>query len=146
MRSAPMRPISRHAATSSVWIARASAHIAAWRAAPGSLACAAPRSRQRRTAHARFTAVGRAASSTAPAARVASTYPAAPCSSAARAASAMPYAAEMPIAGAPRTTMSRIAFATSLDVVSVTYASRAGRSRCSRSHARSPSAESSAAE
>ena len=51
---------------------------------------------------------------------------------------ATPYAAAQPIAGAPRTTMSRIAAATSAAVSQATYSKRCGSSRWSISSSRSP--------
>src|SRR6266404_4780807 len=76
------------------------------------------------SAHARLTAVGRDSRST---------RSAAPRSSPLAAASAMPYAAATPIAGAPRTTIVRIAPATSAAVPHSTSTSSCGSRRWSRS-------------
>src|SRR4249919_233615 len=116
--------------TSSTWIASALARSAS-RSAPGSRCASAASSTIRSTAHGRFTAVGRAAASPAAAratsSRSTSTLPAV----LRTAASATPYAAATPIAGAPRTAMSRIASATCCQVASRSSTASAGRRRWS---------------
>src|SRR6478672_1136111 len=102
--------------TSSAWIRRACS-------ADGS-------SRISSSAHARLTAVGRDSRRTRSAASRSSPFDA---------ASAMPYAAATPIAGAPRTTIVRIASATSAADRHSTSTSSSGSRRWSRSTTASPS-------
>src|SRR6187551_1506808 len=108
----------RQRSTSRRWISRA-------RSARSPSAC-----RIWATAHGRFTAVGRAETRTSAASSRSSPF---------AAASAYPYAAATPIAGAPRTTIVRIAFATSCAERHSTWTSSSGRRRWSRRTTRSPS-------
>jgi hypothetical protein len=89
-------------------MASASASMACARSSAGLWATSEARRAMRAMAQARFTAVGRVALSTLPAAPMASmnarVSPVSRC-----ACCAMAYAAVMPMAGAPRTTMSRMA-------------------------------------
>jgi hypothetical protein len=79
----------------------------------------------------RFTAVGRARRSTGSAASTSFRR-------LRRAASAMPKAAAQPMSGAPRSTMSVVALATSAAVRQVTYLTWRGSRRWSRTRRRSP--------
>lgn len=122
---APLRPIARHAATSSACIARARATSLVCRSSGARSATSSASRSICPTAQGRFTAVGLAAESNRPASRIRPRKAPAPPSP--RPASVMPYAAEMPIAGAPRTTIARIASATSATPSSRTYRSSCGR-------------------
>src|SRR5881396_1196643 len=86
----------------------------------------------------RFTAVGRLAASVLNAASIAVSNSREGRSCCRRASSAMPKAAAQPIAGAPRTTIERMASATSAALVQLTYSRRSGRARWSISSSRVP--------
>ena len=126
---APWFPIARHAARSSSSTACASSSSAS----ATSSADFPPRSSsarlfaRRSSAQRRFTAVGRAARSSSTAAANARSGSADRAAS--RAAKATPYADAQPIAGAPRTTISRMARAASAELCTRTSSTRAGSLR-----------------
>src|SRR5882672_6441617 len=133
--AAPARPMARLASTSATKSARAaSASFAA--ADFGSALFEANTARMRSSAQNRLTAVGRLSASVLNASSIASENCAGvPCFS--RCASrATPNAAAQPMAGAPRTTIERIATATSAAAVQLTYSKREGRRRWSISSRR----------
>src|SRR3954451_20499464 len=135
-RSAPWRAIAALAASSSAWMRWASARAAAAiEIGPAAIHAA----RTRSTAHARFTAVGRAANkASAPDSR----DPRPGC----RATSiASPYAATIPMSGAPRTASRRIAAAVSSAPVRSSQTSRAGSAVWSRTDSARPSQRSATA-
>src|SRR5256885_16622097 len=86
----------------------------------------------------RFTAVGRLAVSVLNAASIAVSNSRGGRSCCRRASSAMAKAAAQPMAGAPRTTIDRIASATSAAFVQLRYSRRSGRARWSISSSRPP--------
>src|SRR6266853_2255680 len=92
----------------------------------------------RSSAQNRFTAVGRLAASVLNAACIAVSNSRGGRSCCRRPSSAMPKAAAQPIAGAPRTTIARIASATSAALAQLTYSRRLGRARWSISSSRVP--------
>src|SRR5256885_11903076 len=92
----------------------------------------------RSSAQNRFTAVGRLAASVLNAASIAVWNSRGGRSRCLCASSAMPKAAAQPMAGAPRTTMARIASATSAAFVQLRYSRRPGRARWSISSSRAP--------
>src|SRR6266852_4093741 len=105
----------------------------------GSSRVPAPRAaRIRSRAQKRFTAVGRLAARFLNAVSIAASNSARVPRSWRFASSATPKAAAQPIAGAPRTTIDRIASATSAAFVQLTYSRRAGRTRWSISSSRAP--------
>ena len=117
--SAPSSPIASDAASSAAWIFCASP-----RAALASVEGPAPRhaARTRSTAQARLTAVGRDAISTSHASS------SAPSDGRAESSSATPYAAAIPMFGAPRTASRPIASATSAAPAGVNHTSLPGSS------------------
>ncbi len=131
---APWRPRVRFISTSSSWMPRASSTrrraISRGSSTSSSARSATPHIRS--TAHARLTAVGRAALSVSAALASAALKGSGSSPAAASAAIAMPYAALMPIAGAPRTTISRIAVATASAFSQGIQRSSLGSARCSR--------------
>src|SRR5882762_921715 len=94
--------------------------------------------RMRSSAQKRFTAVGRLAASVLNAISIAASNSVRVQCSCRPASSATPKAAAQPIAGAPRTTIERMASATSAALVQLTYSRRAGRARWSISSSRVP--------
>src|SRR5712691_9261270 len=92
----------------------------------------------RSRAQKRFTAVGRLAASVLNAISIAASNSVRVQCSCRPASSATPKAAAQPIAGAPRTTIARMASATSAALVQLTYSRRAGRARWSISSSRRP--------
>src|SRR5437773_9054414 len=92
----------------------------------------------RSRAQKRFTAVGRLATSAWKAVSIAASNSRGGQSCCRCASSATPKAAAQPIAGAPRTTIARIASATSAALVQLTYSRRSGRARWSISSSRVP--------
>src|SRR6266852_6143298 len=137
-RAAPARPMARLVSTSARWSASAaSASLAA--AALGSPRVPGPSTaRMRSRAQKRFTAVGRLAAKFLNAISIAASNSARALCSCRCASSAIPNAAAQPIAGAPRTTIERMASATSAALVQLTYSRRAGRARWSISSSRVP--------
>src|SRR5712671_2021975 len=95
--------------------------------------------RMRSSAQKRFTAVGRLAASVLNAISIAASNSVRVQCSCRPASSATPKAAAQPIAGAPRTTIARMASATSAALAQLTYSRRAGRARWSISSSRPPS-------
>src|SRR6266851_5826568 len=105
----------------------------------GSSRVPAPKAaRIRSRAQKRFIAVGRLAARLLNAISIAASNSARVRRSWRFASSATPKAAAQPIAGAPRTTIERIASATSAAFVQLTYSRRAGRARWSISSSRAP--------
>src|SRR5882724_7604658 len=94
--------------------------------------------RIRSRAQKRFTAVGRLAAKFLNAISIAASNSAGAQRAWRWASSAIPKAAAQPIAGAPRTTIARMASATSAALVQLTYSRRAGRARWSMSSSRVP--------
>src|SRR6266705_6768451 len=90
----------------------------------------------RSRAQTRFTAVGRLAAKFLNAISIAASNSARGQRSCRFASSAIPKAAAQPIAGAPRTTIERMASATSAALAQLTYSRRAGRARWSISSSR----------
>ena len=130
-RSAPRAPMRRLTASSSRWMATASAIRASLAAATS--ACPSAARRILSTAHRKLTAVGRAAARSShtpdtPAAKSAISEQSIPL-----APSATPYAAATPIAGAPLTRISRMALATARWSHSSRWTSRPGSWVWSRS-------------
>src|SRR5439155_12951293 len=116
----------------------ASAAPASFGAAEFGSGCAASTPRMRSRAQNRLTTVGRLAASVLNAASIAVSKSREGRSCCRRASSEMPKAAAQPMAGAPRTTIDRIASATSVALVQLTYSRRAGRARWSISSSRAP--------
>src|SRR2546425_38758 len=138
-RAAPARPMARLVSRSALKSASAaSANLPA--ADLGSSRVPAPSAaRIRSRAQKRFTAVGRLAARFLNAVSIAMSNSARGQSSWRLASSATPKAAAQPIAGAPRTTIDRMASATSAAFAQLTYSRRAGRARWSISSSRRPS-------
>src|ERR1041385_7384534 len=135
-RAAPARPMARLASTSGS--KSASAASASFAAAAFGSRFAASTPRMRSSAQNRFTAVGRLAASVLNAASIAVSKSRGGRSRCRRASSATAKAAAQPMAGAPRTTMARIASATSAALVQLRYSRRLGRARWSISSSRAP--------
>src|SRR2546428_5967354 len=135
-RAAPARPMARLVSTSAT--ESASAASATLPAADFGSCFAASTPRMRSSAQNRFTAVGRLAASASNAASIAVSNSRGGRSCCRCASSATPKAAAQPIAGAPRTTIERMASATSAAFVQLTYSRRAGRARWSISSSRAP--------
>ena len=132
--AAPRAPIRWFASMSSSWIASASAS----RICSGFPMTCAATPRMRSSAHARLTAVGRAEASAASSSSIVSRQRPGCSFQARRAASTTPYAALIPIAGAPRTTISRIARATWPALAHSSHSARSGSARWSSSASESP--------
>src|SRR5881396_922153 len=137
-RAAPARPMARLISRSALKSATAaSANLPA--AELGSSRVPAPSAaRIWSRAQKRFTAVGRLAARLLNAISIAASNSARVRRSWRFASSATPKAAAQPIAGAPRTTIERMASATSAAFVQLTYSRRAGRARWSISSSRAP--------
>src|SRR5207245_9133748 len=137
-RAAPARPMARLVSRSALKSASAaSANLPA--ADLGSSRVPAPKAaRIRSRAQKRFTAVGRLAARLLNEISIAASNSARVPRSCRFASSATPKAAAQPIAGAPRTTIARLASATSAALVQLTYSRRAGRARWSISSSRAP--------
>src|SRR5438034_606941 len=137
-RAAPARPMARLISRSALKSAIAvSANLPA--AELGSSRVPAPSAaRIWSRAQKRFTAVGRLAARLLNAISIALSNSARVRRSWRFASSATPKAAAQPIAGAPRTTIERMASATSAAFVQLTYSRRAGRARWSISSSRAP--------
>src|SRR6266705_35680 len=132
---APARPMAWLVSRSARKISSA---VPASRAAAafGSPRCAASSERMRSSAQKRFTAVGRLVASASNAASIAAENSARVRCCSRCASSAMPNAAAQPITGAPRTTIERMASATSAALAQLAYSRRAGRARWSISSRR----------
>src|SRR5438034_10085557 len=137
-RAAPARPMARLISRSALKSATAvSANLPA--AELGSSRVPAPSAaRIWSRAQKRFTAVGRLAARLLNAISIAASNSARVRRAWRFASSATPKAAAQPIAGAPRTTIERMASATSAAFVQLTYSRRAGRARWSISSSRAP--------
>src|SRR6266581_5136190 len=134
----PARPMARLVSRSALKSASAASASSAAADFGSSFVPAACTTRMRWSAQKRFTAVGRLAARLLNAISIAVSNSACVPRSWRFASSATPKAAAQPIAGAPRTTIERMASATSAALVQLTYSRRAGRARWSISSSRAP--------